>query len=143
MKVVGQVGFNPHLKPEQLKCQKIQDTAVKDVVGEELDNDGSSAKDVEYDDTVAKEDDEHMLRVILYEDVSDYLFSLNSDEARLILLVFFIILGVLLCGVYAQREAFFRNIDHPSKVFDMALSSIDGLPQCADYVVYCRDEAAE
>ncbi|PIN25545.1 hypothetical protein CDL12_01738 [Handroanthus impetiginosus] len=35
---------------------------------------------------------------------------------------------VLLCGVYARREAFFRNIDHSRKVFDMALSSIDGLP---------------
>ncbi|GFP88473.1 protein nrde2 homolog [Phtheirospermum japonicum] len=35
---------------------------------------------------------------------------------------------VLLCGVYAQREAFFGNIDHSRKVFDMALSSIEGLP---------------
>ncbi|KAL6583693.1 hypothetical protein OROMI_002982 [Orobanche minor] len=34
---------------------------------------------------------------------------------------------VLLCGVYAQREAFFGNIDHSRKVFDMALSSIEGL----------------
>ncbi|XP_051123213.1 uncharacterized protein LOC127246064 [Andrographis paniculata] len=35
---------------------------------------------------------------------------------------------VLLCGVYARREAFFGNIDHSRKVFDMALSSIEGLP---------------
>ncbi|KAL0341658.1 UNVERIFIED_CONTAM: hypothetical protein Scaly_1828400 [Sesamum calycinum] len=35
---------------------------------------------------------------------------------------------LLLCGVYAQREAFFGNIDHSRKVFDMALSSIEGLP---------------
>ncbi|KAG8378654.1 hypothetical protein BUALT_Bualt07G0007800 [Buddleja alternifolia] len=35
---------------------------------------------------------------------------------------------VLLCGVYAQREAFFGNIEHARKVFDMALSSIEGLP---------------
>ncbi|KAK6123611.1 hypothetical protein DH2020_042643 [Rehmannia glutinosa] len=35
---------------------------------------------------------------------------------------------VLLCGVYAQREAFFGNIDHSRKVFDMALSSVEGLP---------------
>ncbi|KAK4844836.1 hypothetical protein QYF36_024957 [Acer negundo] len=34
---------------------------------------------------------------------------------------------VLLCGVYAQREAFFGNIDHARRVFDMALSSIEGL----------------
>ncbi|CAN4085405.1 unnamed protein product [Withania somnifera] len=36
---------------------------------------------------------------------------------------------VLLCGVYAQREAVFGNIDHARKIFDKALSSIDGLPQ--------------
>lgn len=35
---------------------------------------------------------------------------------------------VLLCGVYARREAFFGNIDHSRKVFDMALSSIEGIP---------------
>ncbi|KAL8464762.1 hypothetical protein ACS0TY_034316 [Phlomoides rotata] len=35
---------------------------------------------------------------------------------------------VLLCGVYAQREAIFGNIEHSRKVFDMALSSIEGLP---------------
>ncbi|KAL2930512.1 Protein NRDE2-like protein [Bienertia sinuspersici] len=35
---------------------------------------------------------------------------------------------VLLCGVYARREAAYRNIDHARKVFDMALSSISGLP---------------
>ncbi|KAL2553546.1 hypothetical protein Fot_07165 [Forsythia ovata] len=35
---------------------------------------------------------------------------------------------VLLCGVYARREALFGNIDHARKVFDMALSSIEGLP---------------
>lgn len=35
---------------------------------------------------------------------------------------------VLLCGVYARREAFFGNIDHARRVFDMALSSIEGLP---------------
>ncbi|XP_059641938.1 uncharacterized protein LOC132283914 isoform X2 [Cornus florida] len=35
---------------------------------------------------------------------------------------------VLLCGVYARREAAFGNIDHARKVFDMALASIEGLP---------------
>ncbi|KAM7471048.1 hypothetical protein LguiA_009231 [Lonicera macranthoides] len=35
---------------------------------------------------------------------------------------------VQLCGVYARREAAFGNIDHARKVFDMALSSIEGLP---------------
>lgn len=35
---------------------------------------------------------------------------------------------VLLCGVYARREAAYRNIDHARKVFDMALSSMNGLP---------------
>lgn len=34
----------------------------------------------------------------------------------------------MLCGVYARREAFFGNIDHARRVFDMALSSIEGLP---------------
>ncbi|KAK9115859.1 hypothetical protein Sjap_014806 [Stephania japonica] len=34
---------------------------------------------------------------------------------------------LLLCGVYAQREAAFGNIDLARKVFDMALSSTDGL----------------
>ncbi|CAN4087838.1 unnamed protein product [Withania somnifera] len=36
---------------------------------------------------------------------------------------------VLLCGVYARREAVYGNIDHARKIFDMALSSIDELPQ--------------
>ncbi|KAG5530843.1 hypothetical protein RHGRI_025714 [Rhododendron griersonianum] len=35
---------------------------------------------------------------------------------------------VLLCGVYARREAAYRNVDHARKVFDMALASIEGLP---------------
>lgn len=35
---------------------------------------------------------------------------------------------VLLCGVYAKREAFYGNIDHSRKIFDMALSSIEVLP---------------
>lgn len=35
---------------------------------------------------------------------------------------------VLLCGVYARREAAYGNIDHARKVFDMALTSIEGLP---------------
>ncbi|XP_019430339.1 PREDICTED: protein NRDE2 homolog isoform X1 [Lupinus angustifolius] len=35
---------------------------------------------------------------------------------------------VLLCGVYAQREANYGNIDLARKVFDMALLSVDGLP---------------
>ncbi|KAL6962786.1 hypothetical protein U1Q18_037745 [Sarracenia purpurea var. burkii] len=34
---------------------------------------------------------------------------------------------VLLCGVYARREAAYGNIDHARKVFDMALASIEGL----------------
>ncbi|KAL9241950.1 hypothetical protein vseg_016001 [Gypsophila vaccaria] len=35
---------------------------------------------------------------------------------------------VLLCGIYARREAAFGNIDHARKVFDMALSSLSGPP---------------
>lgn len=35
---------------------------------------------------------------------------------------------VLLCVVYARREAAYGNIDHARKVFDMALASIEGLP---------------
>ncbi|EPS73922.1 hypothetical protein M569_00833, partial [Genlisea aurea] len=35
---------------------------------------------------------------------------------------------VLLCGVYARREAHFGNIDQSRKVFDMALLSIEELP---------------
>ncbi|KAF7822056.1 protein NRDE2-like protein isoform X1 [Senna tora] len=35
---------------------------------------------------------------------------------------------VLLCGVYARREANYGNIDHARKVFDMALLSLEGLP---------------
>ncbi|XP_052181482.1 uncharacterized protein LOC127794446 isoform X2 [Diospyros lotus] len=35
---------------------------------------------------------------------------------------------ILLCGVYAQREAAFGNIDNARKVFDMALASSEGLP---------------
>ena len=35
---------------------------------------------------------------------------------------------VLLCGVYARREAAYGNIDHARKIFDMALASIEGLP---------------
>ncbi|MED6172880.1 hypothetical protein PIB30_054061, partial [Stylosanthes scabra] len=35
---------------------------------------------------------------------------------------------VLLCGIYAQREASYGNIDHARKVFDMALLSVEGLP---------------
>lgn len=43
--------------------------------------------------------------------------------------IFLFLQDVLLCGVYARREAVFGNIDHARKIFDMALSSIDGLPQ--------------
>ncbi|XP_061356034.1 uncharacterized protein LOC133300491 isoform X2 [Gastrolobium bilobum] len=35
---------------------------------------------------------------------------------------------VLLCGVYARREANYGNIDHARRVFDMALLSVEGLP---------------
>ncbi|KAG6676062.1 hypothetical protein I3842_15G134600 [Carya illinoinensis] len=35
---------------------------------------------------------------------------------------------VLLCGVYARREAVYGNIDHARRVFDMALALIEGLP---------------
>ncbi|XP_058078223.1 uncharacterized protein LOC131226646 [Magnolia sinica] len=35
---------------------------------------------------------------------------------------------LLLCGVYARSEAAFGNIDLARKIFDMALSSIEGLP---------------
>lgn len=43
-------------------------------------------------------------------------------------LFFYFLKDILLCGVYARREALFGNIDHARRVFDMALSSIDGLP---------------
>lgn len=36
------------------------------------------------------EADEHLLRAVLFEDVSEYLFSLNSQEARLSLVSQFI-----------------------------------------------------
>ncbi|WCJ42165.1 Nuclear exosome regulator NRDE2 [Euphorbia peplus] len=36
---------------------------------------------------------------------------------------------ILLCGVYARREAASGNIDHARRVFDMALLSIEGLPK--------------
>ncbi|XP_058722605.1 uncharacterized protein LOC131594475 isoform X2 [Vicia villosa] len=36
---------------------------------------------------------------------------------------------VLLCGVYARREANYGNIDLARKVFDMALLSVEGLPE--------------
>ncbi|KAL0535513.1 hypothetical protein IC582_029844 [Cucumis melo] len=35
---------------------------------------------------------------------------------------------MLLCGVYARREATYGNIDHARKVFDMALASVESLP---------------
>ncbi|GAB4835270.1 hypothetical protein Ancab_000179 [Ancistrocladus abbreviatus] len=35
---------------------------------------------------------------------------------------------LLLCGVYARREAAFGNMEQARKVFDMALSSANGLP---------------
>lgn len=35
---------------------------------------------------------------------------------------------LLLCGLYARREAAYGNIDLARKVFDMALSSVEGLP---------------
>ncbi|KAI9087387.1 hypothetical protein K1719_030707 [Acacia pycnantha] len=35
---------------------------------------------------------------------------------------------VLLCGVYARREAYYGYIEHARKVFDMALLSLEGLP---------------
>ncbi|KAH1152400.1 hypothetical protein AAZX31_16G195400 [Glycine max] len=35
---------------------------------------------------------------------------------------------LLLCGVYARREATYGNIDHARKVFDMALLSVEELP---------------
>ncbi|KAH1234049.1 Protein NRDE2 [Glycine max] len=35
---------------------------------------------------------------------------------------------VLLCGVYARREATYGNIDYARKVFDMALLSVEALP---------------
>ncbi|CAK7327938.1 unnamed protein product [Dovyalis caffra] len=39
---------------------------------------------------------------------------------------------VLLCGVYARREAVFGNIGHARRVFDMALASVEGLPPVSD-----------
>ncbi|WJX71933.1 hypothetical protein P8452_55870 [Trifolium repens] len=36
---------------------------------------------------------------------------------------------VLLCGVYARREANYGNIDLARKVFDMALLSVEGIPE--------------
>lgn len=35
---------------------------------------------------------------------------------------------VLLCGVYARREAVFGNIGYARRVFDLALTSVEGLP---------------
>ncbi|KAL5749247.1 hypothetical protein ACOSP7_023850 [Xanthoceras sorbifolium] len=55
---------------------------------------------------------------------------------------------LLLCGVYAQREAFFGNIDHARRVFEMALSSIEGLSSDAQsnapllYLWYAETELA-
>jgi hypothetical protein len=34
----------------------------------------------------------------------------------------------LLCGVYARREAVFGNIGYARRVFDLALTSVEGLP---------------
>ncbi|XP_072977344.1 uncharacterized protein [Typha angustifolia] len=36
---------------------------------------------------------------------------------------------LLLCGIYARREATHGNIELARKIFDMALSSVDGLPK--------------
>ncbi|XAR53138.1 hypothetical protein NMG60_11021559 [Bertholletia excelsa] len=53
---------------------------------------------------------------------------------------------VLLCGVYARREAAYGNIDHARKVFDMALTSTEGLPSelqskaCLLYFWYAESE---
>ncbi|WOG92273.1 hypothetical protein DCAR_0311536 [Daucus carota subsp. sativus] len=55
---------------------------------------------------------------------------------------------VLLCGVYARREAVFGNIDHARKVFDMALSSSEMVqPDCLSntfliYLWYAEVELA-
>ncbi|XP_021291947.1 protein NRDE2 homolog isoform X2 [Herrania umbratica] len=35
---------------------------------------------------------------------------------------------LLLCGIYARREAVYGNMDHARRVFDMALLSLPGLP---------------
>ncbi|XWS60805.1 hypothetical protein CRYUN_Cryun07bG0068800 [Craigia yunnanensis] len=35
---------------------------------------------------------------------------------------------LLLCGIYARREAVYGNMDHARRVFDMALLSLAGLP---------------
>ncbi|ESQ48150.1 hypothetical protein EUTSA_v10019937mg [Eutrema salsugineum] len=40
---------------------------------------------------------------------------------------------LLLCGVYAQREAASGNMKHARRVFDMALTSICGLPKDLQY----------
>lgn len=40
--------------------------------------------------TPGREADEHLSRVILYEDVNEYLFSLSSFEARLSLVLQFV-----------------------------------------------------
>ncbi|KAL8153533.1 hypothetical protein V2J09_011293 [Rumex salicifolius] len=53
---------------------------------------------------------------------------------------------ILLCGVYAQREASFGNIGLARKVFDMALSSLNGLQSEIQslapvlYLWYCEIE---
>jgi hypothetical protein len=39
-----------------------------------------------------------------------------------------------LCGVYARREANYGNIDLARKVFDMALLSVEGIPEV--YIIY-------
>lgn len=54
------------------------------------------------------------------------------------LFVFWLLQDLLLCGVYARREATYGNIDHARKVFDMALLSVEELPVvCIDFLLQC------
>lgn len=45
---------------------------------------------------------------------------------------------MLLCGVYARREATYGNIDHARKVFDMALASVESLPMVCYRICKCK-----
>lgn len=66
----------------------------------------------------------HLLLFVLFE-YSLYICSYSVQD-------------ILLCGIYARREAAFGNIDHARRVFDMALSSTKVLPVVWLSVIYPR-----
>ncbi|WJX24661.1 hypothetical protein P8452_13744 [Trifolium repens] len=47
---------------------------------------------------------------------------------------------VLLCGVYARREANYGNIDLARKVFDMALLSVEGTPEVIIVITLAQED---